>query len=404
MLGLSTGSAARVHRRQDSKLSAPAFYNRRMTQAFDVCIRGAGIVGQTLALLLARERLRVALVRPEPTPQAATPDVRAYALNAASRQLLESLRVWPEPQFATPVRSMRVLSEGGGQVQFDADSLEVGALTWIVDVPALEERLAQAVGFQSLIEPLQAPAPAALTVVCEGKASASRSEFGVNFPSQRYFQTAIAARLRCQKPHGQTAWQWFSGGDILAFLPLDGETGNSVALVWSVHAERVAGLMALEPEAFARELQAASGGALGDLTLISERASWPLASGLADRWTGQIGDSGHQAWVLAGDAAHAVHPLAGQGLNLGLGDAAELVRVLHEREYWRGVADHKLLRRYERARRAELVAMGGAMDGLQQLLTRKEPVLQALREWGMRGFEQSGPIKRWVAQRAMGLV
>ena len=375
-----------------------------MTQAFDVCIRGAGIVGQTLALLLARERLRVALVRSEPPPSATAPDVRAYALNAASRQVLESLRAWPQEPDATPVRSMRVLSEGGGQVTFDADELHVPALTWIVDVPALEARLAQAVEFQSLIEPVPAPQPAALTVVCEGKASQSRSEFGVNFSTQRYFQTAIAARLSCQTPHGQTAWQWFAGGEILAFLPLDGESGNSVALVWSVHAERASSLLALDPEAFAHELQAASGGVLGELSLISERAGWPLASGMADRWTGQIGNSGRQAWVLAGDAAHSVHPLAGQGLNLGLADVAELARVLHEREYWRSVADHRLLRRYERARSSELLAMGGAMDGLQQMLTRSEPALQALREWGMKGFEQSGPIKRWVAQRAMGLV
>lgn len=375
-----------------------------MTQAFDVCIRGAGIVGQTLALLLARERLRVGLVRPTPAPSAGASDVRAYALNAASKELIESLRAWPQAQQATPVRSMHISSDSGAQVQFSAEELAVPALAWIVDVPALEGRLAQAVGFQALIEPVTTPQNAALTVVTEGSASRSRDEFGVCFSRTPYFQTAIATRLRCTKPHAQVAYQWFCGGEILAFLPLDGEQGNSVAVVWSVHTDRAAVLLALPPQALARELQAASHNVLGELTLSRECAAWPLASAQAQRWVGQTGAPGRQAWALAGDAAHTVHPLAGQGLNLGLADVAELTRVLHEREYWRSLSDEKLLRRYERARKAALLTMGGAMDALQQLLTREDAPGQVLRDWGMKGFDRSGPVKRWVAQRAMGLV
>ena len=374
-----------------------------MTQAFDVCIRGAGIAGQTLALLLARDRLHVGLVRPPATPMAGAADVRAYALNAASKDLIESLRSWPHAQHTTPVRHMRISSDTGAQVQFSAEELAVPALAWIVDVAALEARLTQAVGFQSLIEPVEAPQSAALTVVCEGKASRSRAEFGVQFLSTPYAQTAIATRLHCERPHGQVAYQWFTKGEILAFLPLDGEQGNSVAVVWSVATERCAGLLALEPQAFARELQEISQNALGNLALSGERAAWPLISAQAQQWVGQVGPEGRQAWALAGDAAHTVHPLAGQGLNLGLADVAELARVLHEREYWRSVSDQKLLRRYERSRKAALLTMGGAMDGLQQLLTRQDAPMQTLRDWGMKGFDSSGPLKRWVAQRAMGL-
>ncbi len=373
-----------------------------MTQALDICIRGAGIVGQTLALLLARDRLRVGLVRPTLAPAAAA-DVRAYALNAASKALITSVRGWPDAQHATAVRRMRISHEGGAQLQFSAEELAVPALAWIVDVPALEARLAQAVGFQPLIEPLASAQAAPLTVVCEGKASRSRAEFGVQFQVKPYGQTAIATRLQCERPHAQVAYQWFSKGDILAFLPLDGEQGNSVAVVWSVSTERAAVLQALAPEAFARELQVFSQNALGKLALSSERVSWPLISAQAQQWVGQISPPGAQAWALAGDAAHAVHPLAGQGLNLGLADVAELTRVLHEREYWRSVGDLKLLRRYERSRKAALATMGGAMDGLQQLLTRQDAPLQTLRDWGMKGFDSSGPLKRWLAQRAMGI-
>ena len=105
---------------------------------------------------------------------------------------------------------------------------------------------------------------------------------------------------------------------------------------------------------------------------------------------------------MAGDAAHTVHPLAGQGLNLGLADAREVARVLHEREYWRGVGDEKLLRRYERSRKADVLAMGAATDGLQQLFAQQAQPWTLLRNWGMKGFERSGPVKEWVARQAMG--
>ena len=380
----------------------PASYNWPMTQAFDICIRGAGIVGQTLALLLARERLRVGLVRAPVAPTPSATDVRAYALNAASKELIASVRGWPDAQHATPVRQMRIGSDGGAQVQFNAEELGVPALAWIVDVPALEARLAQAVGFQSQIELLSTPQNAALTVVCEGKASRSRAELGVQFISTPYGQTAIATRLQCERAHGQVAYQWFAKGEILAFLPLDGEQGNSVAVVWSVSTQRSAELLALEPQAFASALQEMSQNALGNLALSSERVAWPLISAQAQQWVGQMTAAGQQAWALAGDAAHAVHPLAGQGLNLGLADVSELARVLHEREYWRSVGEQKLLRRYERSRKTALLSMGSAMDGLQQLLTRQDAPVQTLRDWGMKGFDTSGPLKRWVAQRAMG--
>lgn len=370
-----------------------------MTQAFDICIRGGGIVGRTLALLLARDRLRVGLVAPK-RPANGAPDVRAYALNAKSKKLLESLRSWPDAAHATEVTTMSVKGDDGGEVNFSATELGVPGLTWIVDVPALDARLDEAVRFQPTIEVLDTPTDAALTVICEGMNSSTRAEFGVDYDVTPYPQRAIAARLDCQIAHGQTARQWFSGGEILAFLPLDGPQGNSVALVWSVNEDRAQALLEEDPEEFCQKLVVASEGCLGALTLRSQRSAWPLQMAQALQWTGSHDGN---AWALAGDAAHSVHPLAGQGLNLGLSDVVALAATLHQREYWRPLGDAKLLRRYARSRKAEVLTLSAAMDGLQQLFSQSGGTWQTARNLGMGGFERSGPIKQWVARQAMGL-
>ena len=374
-----------------------------MSKTYDVAILGGGVVGHTLALLLAQERLRVTLVQ-RPVRAAGTSDIRAYALNAASKALLESLRAWPrataegDRPAITPVRSMWV-SEGSpdapGAVRFDADALGGAPLSWIVDVPALERTLAQAVSFQSGVEVLHEPPPAALTVVCEGKHSSHRDALGFTFDRRPYPQTALAARLHTRKPHGSVARQWFIHGDILALLPLDGEHGHTVALVWSLPHEAAQHHLALPAEAFAQAVTAACDHALGVMTLVGQPAGWPLELSRASRWV-------HPGVALAGDAAHAMHPLAGQGLNVGLGDAAELARVIREREPWRGPGELKLLRRYERARQADVAAMALATDGLFGLFGHTDTRVQALRRWGLNNFNRLAPLKHWTMQRAMG--
>jgi len=366
----------------------------------EVCIRGAGIVGRTLALLLARERVRVALVAPD--SGAERPDVRAYALNAASRTLLESLRAWPDAAHATPVREMQVHGDEDGSVRFNAVQQKVDALAWIVDVPALEQRLADAVRFQPQIEVVAEPVRAPLTVVCEGKASATREALGVSYEITRYPQQAIAARLQAERAHDETARQWFNDkGEVLALLPMGEPGSHALALVWSLDQFRAPELLAQDADAFTAALREASHDALGAFTLTSERAAWPLARATADRWVGRF-DNG-DAWALAGDAAHTVHPLAGQGLNLGLADAAALAGVIKARDYWRSPGDARLLRRYERARRTDVLSMGFATDGLQQLFAHSADPLPRLRNWGMRGFDHTRLIKNWVARQAMGL-
>jgi ubiquinone biosynthesis UbiH/UbiF/VisC/COQ6 family hydroxylase len=290
---------------------------------------------------------------------------------------------------------MDVHGDEGGLVRFRAEDQGAPALAWIACAQPLLDRLGEALSFQPFVELLTQPRSAALTVVCEGKSSSARDDYGVQYEVIHYAQQAIAARLICEEPHDQVARQWFIDGDILALLPLGGPMGREVALVWSVAQDRADTLLALPPAEFEQQLTHASHGSLGRLTLQTERMRWPLQLAKASRWCGP-------GWVLAGDAAHTVHPLAGQGLNLGLADARELAHALHEREYWRPVGDEKLLRRYERARKAQVAAMQWATDSLQRLFAQDARPVGWLRNWGMRGFEHSGPLKTWVARQAAG--
>jgi ubiquinone biosynthesis UbiH/UbiF/VisC/COQ6 family hydroxylase len=383
-----------------------------MAQNFDIAIRGCGIVGRTLALLLANQRLRVALIQTAaPLTTSAQSDVRAYSLNTAARSLLESVRGWPEGTAVTPVLQMQVFGDKGGELNFSAREQGVDALNWMVDVPALEAQLASAVRFQPLITEFSADhadtSTAPLTVICEGRASRTRAELGVTFDVKAYNQYAVAARLHCALPHGQTARQWFQSGasaaqaDILALLPIGGEASHEVALVWSLPPAKAQALMALAEPDFAQALTEACQHSLGTMELTGERAMWPLQLALASPWIGALPGQAQRSFALAGDAAHAMHPLAGQGLNVGLADVAELARVLAEREFWRPLNDLKLLRRYARARQADVQAMAWVTDNLQNLFAQPGALWPPLRNWGLNAFNQLGPIKRWAAANAM---
>lgn len=381
-----------------------------MAKAYDICILGSGIVGQSLALLLAKGHLRVALVGKTVASDHGHTDVRAYALNTASRSLLQSLRCWPDDAHITPVLKMKVEGDQGGSVHFDAISQHTSALAWIADVPALEARLRDALRYQSGVELVQEAVDAPLTVVCEGRASRTRTEFGVEFDTTSYHQTAIATRVVAATQHAQVARQWFSKDDIIALLPLGGVDGREMAVVWSTSPARVTELLAQDESNFTRRLEEATHQTPESLALQGERCAWPLQLTQAQRWCGAMpasgkndGDRAPRSWVLAGDAAHTVHPLAGQGLNLGLGDAQALARALHNRGAWQSVAEQRTLRSYERERKTALAPMRMSTDSLARMFASPLSTLQSVRNWGMRGFEMSGPFKHWMARQAMNI-
>ena len=368
---------------------------------FDVLVRGAGIVGKSLALSLSRLGLSVAL-REDAAPAGAMPDVRAYALNAASVALLQGLKVWDAlpPHAATAVHDMHIEGDApGAALDFSAWSQRVRELAWIVDAAVLERELASAIKFAPHItvsgDEARDKVSADLTALCEGRASASREALGVRFDRTDYGHRAIAARLTSDQAHRHTARQWFRSPDVLALLPFDApQPEASYALVWSLPTERADTLLALDAGGFERALTDATGGAAGALRLASERAAWPLMRAEASAWSGP-------GWVLLGDAAHVVHPLAGQGLNLGLADVAALAAVLAAREPWRGVGDARLLRRYARERLAPTRAMGQVTEGLLDLFAAKQPLLRELRNRGLTLVNHLPPLKRWLTARAL---
>lgn len=365
--------------------------------AVDVGIRGRGAVATTLALALGQQGLRVALsaaIANDPSRS----DVRAYALNAASRRLLQRLKVWDAlpGDAVTPVYEMHVRGDAGaGRLRFSSWTQRVDALAWIVDAAELDRAANDALRFAAHVQRGDDAPPAALTVYAEGKHSASRAALGARFERHDYGQTAIAARLTAAEPHQGVAHQWFRAPDVLALLPFDRpQAQRSYALVWSLPRDRADALMALEAADFERELNSAGADLPTGLSLASERSAWPLALASAQPSCGE-------GWVLIGDAAHLVHPLAGQGLNLGLGDVQALTDTLAGREPWRRLGDERLLRRYARSRAWPVQSMSWLTDALVQGFSSPHAWVRELRNRGMGLIDRAAPAKRWLAAQAL---
>ncbi|MBT9611465.1 MAG: FAD-dependent monooxygenase [Aquabacterium sp.] len=366
-----------------------------------------------LALALSAEGFSVAWARAEAFAAPRSTDVRTYALNARAIALLTRLRVWPAlREWSAPVFDMQIRGDDGGALGFSAWQQHLTELAWIADAGALERLLSEALRYAprvTVVPPLQdgrAPVPCDLLAICEGKHSDTRRALGVSFDRQDYGHWGVAARLRASRPHQGVARQWFRAPDVLALLPFNQpEPEASYGLVWSVPEARARELLDLPPAAFEAALREAIAQSqpealaqVGELSLASEVASWPLALAQAERWSGP-------GWVLLGDAAHQMHPLAGQGLNLGLADVDTLVSVLHEarlQEPWRTAGDERTLRRYARRREWPTRSMATLTDGMLQLFADERGPLKAVRNSGMRLVEQLGPIKTWLVGRALG--
>ncbi len=381
----------------------------------DLIVVGGGPVGVALARA-ASARLSVALVG-EP-PRAAPPpagefDARVYALSPANVAFLRGLGAWDalEPERITPVHAMSIFGDDArSRLQFDALEAGVPELAWIVEDGALQRALWQALGSIEVIggaacERLVVDAERAslffaggrsidarLVVGADGAQSFVRHAAGIGARESDYAQAALVGNFRAARPHANAARQWFQHGAVLALLPL---AQGQVSMVWSLPADEAERLAGLSPEALAAAVGEASRGALGELAPASAVRSYRLRR-LAARSVVA------PRIALAGDAAHVIHPLAGQGLNLGLQDVGGLAGTLARREAGRDPGEHALLRRYERARAEAVLAMDGVVHGLFRLYGARNRVVARARNMGLNLTDRLPVLKNVLMRRAMG--
>ncbi len=231
-----------------------------------------------------------------------------------------------------------------------------------------------------------------LIVGADGAHSWVRAQMGAEVKRRDYRQTGVVANFKAEKPHGETAYQWFTGSEVLALLPLP---DNHVSLVWSAQTDHARELIALDPAELEAVVERATHGQLGALQCVGPAHGFPLALQRVDRLIAP-------RVALVGDAAHLIHPLAGQGMNLGLRDVASLVDVLTNKEPFRDLGDTVLLRRYERSRRADIGALTLATDGLERMFSVPGMLARMVRNAGMALVGAQPLVKRWLVSTALG--
>lgn len=392
-------------------------------QASDILVLGGGLVGLAFAVALARATparpWRIAVVERHP-PAAPGPEtgLRVSAISPASAALLAGCGAWPpDPDRSGVCRRMSVWRDGGpaasDSIHFDAAELGEPALAYIVENEVLRWNLwqqAAAAGIELLAAvPVSLQESSAgvdlhcddgsvlatrLLVGADGAVSWVRDALGVPARRHGYGQRAIVTHLAGDRPHNDTAWQRFAPGGPVALLPL---ADGRVSLVWSCAAEEAGARLADSPAALGQALTGLTQAVLGPLTVTAPVRSFPLAALHATAYQRGRG-------VLIGDAAHQVHPLAGQGVNLGLRDAAELAGLLagHAAVAGADPGDRRVLRRYERGRKGDNLATLAAMDLLHAAFSGSHPALAALAGTGLGLADRLPPLKRLLAGRALG--
>ncbi|MBU3669186.1 MAG: ubiquinone biosynthesis protein UbiH [Polynucleobacter sp.] len=416
-----------VHQKQ----IPPKAANSSQTRSVDVAVIGGGIAGKACALGMAQLGLQTAEIAPDlnqatPNPQGAQWGQRIYAFSPSTQKLLASLQVWDalDHHRLQVVRDMRIYGDRGEKNdQLHLSAFEAGTpqLAWIGESNLIEHTLDQAARFQNKLDRIAdvvekidvensgstlhlksgATICAQLVIAADGANSPLRSEIGISASEESYQQSAVVANWICTYPHLETAFQWFlPGGDIVAMLPLP---NKQVSMVWSTSPEHASELLQLTQEQWLERFSSIANGAiskqLGELTLHSTPAAFPLRKIRASRF---IGPESNPKVALIGDAAHVMHPLAGQGLNLGLRDVAVLLNIYKKRESFRALSDLTLLRRYERQRQGDTSALLWVTDKLKKLFSGNSATEKQLRNWGLGLVNQSHFIKQRLIERALG--
>ena len=393
----------------------------------DVCIVGAGPVGATLACRLAAGGAQVAIIDRAPLPPMEHPDFdgRAYAIAAGSRTLLEAARVWDAlPQPPGPILDIRVSDGRLGRrpsplfLHFDHTQAESGPFGWMVEARSLRVALNARLHAQPGLH-LHAPAEATverqpqaatitliggptltarLVVAAEGRASPLRDQAGIKVTRAPYAQRGIVCAIAHDRPHHGTALEHFLPAGPFAQLPMAPTEGapHLSAIVWTERAHLADRLIALDDATFTREVARRLGPHLGAIRLVGRRWMYPLSALHAHRYT-------DTRLALVGDAAHGIHPIAGQGLNLGFRDVialSDLVLAALARNEDPG--SPTLLAAYQRRRRPDNLAMLAATDALDRLFSTDNPFLRAARDLGISGVHRLPRLKRAFMRAAMG--
>jgi 2-polyprenylphenol 6-hydroxylase len=381
----------------------------------DILIVGGGLAGLALAVALKKSRLSVALAEGQAPVRPEGWDARIYAVSPANASFLDAIGVWAhlDHRRIAPVRSMEVMGDRGGRLDFSAYDAGVGELAWIVESSAMVAEMWETARRQGNVTLLCPATPAALeigeeaarltladgrtitanlVVAADGANSWTRAAAGIEVDFKAYGQQGVVANFACAQDHRNVAFQWFRDDGVLACLPLP---GKAISIVWSTPDEHARELLALPAQALCERVTDAAGGRLGALSLVTPPVGFALRLMRAPRTV-------QPRLALIGDAAHAIHPLSGHGINLGFQDARVLAEVLMQRPEHVDCGDLAWLRRYERARKEEVVAMQSVTDGLQRFFSGADPVLAAMRNAGMSIINHLPVAKDALVRYAMG--